>query len=188
MINNHGRACLADFGLLTIISDETNITSTAVGATTAQWMSPELLFPDKFDSKGYPTKASDCYALGMVIYEVLSGQAPFSRYSSLSVAWRVLEGERPKRPRGAQSTWFTDDIWGILELCWKSRPADRLSAQNVLLGLEGNLTFSNPPFNVDEDAVTDVDDDSDAASDDSQYVLLVSPSIIIDLCMLGIGP
>ena len=32
-------------------------------------MSPELLDPDRFGANG-PTRESDCYALGMVIYEV----------------------------------------------------------------------------------------------------------------------
>jgi len=38
---------------------------------TTRWMSPELLDPDRYglpDSR--PTKESDCYALGMVAYEV----------------------------------------------------------------------------------------------------------------------
>ena len=34
------------------------------------WMSPELLDPLRFSSNGMPTRESDCYALGMVIYEV----------------------------------------------------------------------------------------------------------------------
>jgi hypothetical protein len=34
-------------------------------------MSPELLDPDRFGiSNSQPTKRSDCYALGMVVYEV----------------------------------------------------------------------------------------------------------------------
>ena len=37
---------------------------------TFRWMSPELLDPDGFGSNGCPTRESDCYALGMVIYEV----------------------------------------------------------------------------------------------------------------------
>ena len=37
---------------------------------TYRWMSPELLDPRSFCSKGRPTRESDCYALGMTIYEV----------------------------------------------------------------------------------------------------------------------
>lgn len=37
---------------------------------TRRWMSPELLDPEGFCSDGRSTRESDCYALGMVIYEV----------------------------------------------------------------------------------------------------------------------
>ena len=37
---------------------------------TLSWMGPELLDPPRFGSDGCPTRESDCYALGMVIYEV----------------------------------------------------------------------------------------------------------------------
>ena len=168
LIGNDGHACLADFGLLTILSDESTITSTAGGATTAQWMSPELLYPNKFGLKdSHPTRASDCYALGMTIYEVLSGHTPFAQYSSLAVVWKILEGERPVRPEGAQGELFTDSIWSLLGLCWKPQPGDRISAKTILLGLEGNPLPSTPPSNVREDTETDVGYQSDTASVDS---------------------
>ena len=41
------------------------------GGGTIRWMSPELLDPDRFGiSDSRPTKQSDCYALGMIVYEV----------------------------------------------------------------------------------------------------------------------
>jgi len=85
LINQSFRACLADFGLSTVVSVERRTVSGATlispaaeaslmsftpGGTT-RWMSPELLDPDQYglpDSR--PTKQSDCYALGMVVYEV----------------------------------------------------------------------------------------------------------------------
>jgi len=87
LINRSLRACLADFGLSTIISSEhhaaanaslTSVTSKASLASftaggTLRWTSPELLDPDRFgisDSDCRPTKQSDCYAFGMVVYEV----------------------------------------------------------------------------------------------------------------------
>ena len=88
LINGDRRACLADFGLSTItgvatqtaagasraslVSNDTLMSFTAGG--TRRWMSPELLNPEMFgipQSEGdRPTRQSDCYALGMVIYEV----------------------------------------------------------------------------------------------------------------------
>ena len=85
LINQNYRACLADFGLSTIVSTEhhatanasltsltsrTSLMSFTVGGTT-RWMSPELLDPERFGSSDErPTKQSDCYAFGMVVYEV----------------------------------------------------------------------------------------------------------------------
>src|ERR1700753_4170970 len=82
LIDENCRARLADFGFLTIVSDPMNSTtssSSAITGGTTRWMSPELLYPEQFHRKdSRPTKESDRYALGMVIYEVLSGQAPFT--------------------------------------------------------------------------------------------------------------
>ena len=121
-------------------------------------MSPELLVPDKFGLKeSSPTKESDCYALGMVIYEVLSGQTQFAQYSNFAVVWRVLGGERPNRPEGERGIWFTDDIWEILERCWKPQPGDRISAKTVLMDLE-RISPSRPPSDVNEGVEPDYSD------------------------------
>ena len=88
LINQNRRACIADFGLTTItgvatraaagaskaslISNDTLMSFTAGG--TYRWMSPELLDPERFgmpeSEDNRPTRQSDCYAFGMVIYEV----------------------------------------------------------------------------------------------------------------------
>ena len=112
-------------------------------------MSPELFDPEKFGLKdGRQTKHSDCYALGMVIYEVLSGRAPFLRYHGYAVVVRILKGERPVRPRGGEGGWFTNDIWSILERCWQSSPGDRPSIKSVLQGLEEVSRSWTPPEKV----------------------------------------
>ena len=77
LINHNGRACLADFSLVTIISEPQTFISTCVEGGTTPWMSPELLDPESFGlKKSRLTKESDCYALGMMVYEVLSGRVP----------------------------------------------------------------------------------------------------------------
>ena len=99
-------------------------------------MSPELLCPEKFGLKdSRPTKSSDCYALGMVIYEVLSGQLPFSRRGDYTVVVRVLEGQRPRWPQGAEGMY--DEVQEVLECCWEPEPEDRPKVEDVLLCLEG---------------------------------------------------
>ncbi|KAF9780863.1 kinase-like domain-containing protein [Thelephora terrestris] len=147
LIDENGRARLADFGLLAIASDTTTIISSASfsEAGTHRWMSPELLDPERFRLEhSRPTKPSDCYALGMVVYEVLSGNVPFYRCGRYAVAARILEGERPERPQGAAGLWFTDEIWSVLERCWKTTASDRPRTADVLLCLK-KVSGSWPP-------------------------------------------
>jgi hypothetical protein len=131
-------------------------------------MSPELLDPGIFGlKKRRSTKESDCYALWMVIYEVLSGQTPFSPSKAPVVMRKVLNGERPERPQGNNVKYFTDGIWRVMQFCWKSLPRDRIRAKDVLLGLEGNPALSRLSSDVDEDMETDRDDQSDITTSDA---------------------
>ena len=84
MISQDRRACIADFGLSTITGDRSRAATgslvsvvsndTVMSFTpgmTIRWTSPELLDAERFGAEGdRPTKESDCYAFGMVIYEV----------------------------------------------------------------------------------------------------------------------
>ena len=88
MVNKEQRACIADFGLLTITGIATRATAGAsrlalisnntlmlfTDGGTRRWVSPELLDLERFgmpeSEDNRPTRQSDCYALGMVIYEV----------------------------------------------------------------------------------------------------------------------
>jgi len=146
LIDEAKHARLADFGLLAIISDATNLVSSAsfTQGGTHRWMSPELFDPENFGLKdSRPTKHSDRYALGMLIYEVLSGQLPFYRHHGYAVIVRISKGERPERP--VDRRWFTNEVWGILECCWKSTPGDRPRVKDVLQCLNNASRFWTPP-------------------------------------------
>ena len=138
LIDEDGHARLADFGLVTIVSDSNLVSSVSdASGGTHRWMSPELFDPGSFGLKARcPTKRSDCYALGMLIYEVLSGKIPFSRYHGYAVVVEILKGERPGRPRGAVGMWFTNEVWDVLGSCWKHTPKDRPRIWDVLQCLE----------------------------------------------------
>lgn len=164
LIDQNGHVRLADFGLLTIVSDSTYPTTSSSNANagTTRWMSPELIDPDQFGFQNCRrTKESDCYALGMVVLEVLTGQAPFPRYTGLTVMKRVVDGERPGRPQGARAAWFTDSLWETLEQCWSPRPKDRPTVGAVLGCLERVSTAWQPlPPDADDDTHTSTDDES----------------------------
>ncbi|KAF9642184.1 kinase-like protein [Thelephora ganbajun] len=167
LIDPNGHARLADFGLLTIISDHTNPTASssfAVGGTI-RWMSPELLYPDPSGLKvARPTKQSDCYALGMVIYEVLSGQAPFMPVHHYVVIRKVIEGEHPGRPEGSEGAWFTDDLWQTLNQCWAVQPKSRPSIGTILECLERVSRILKPPSQQVNGNVGIDEDDRDLGS------------------------
>ena len=95
-------------------------------------MSPEIINPQRFGFKSScPTTSSDCYALGMVIYETISGHLPFHELANMEVFVNVLKGERPSR-----EDRFTDNLWKMLKLCWAPHPKKRPSIEDVLRCLE----------------------------------------------------
>jgi len=94
-----------------------------------------------------------------VIYEVLSGQTPFA--PTKAPIFKILRGDRPGKPHGAQGMSFTGNIWKTLELCWKPLPSERISAKTVLLALDGKSLWPPAP-NVDGDTDTDVPSDPSA--------------------------
>ena len=148
LIDQNGHARLADFGLLTFVSDPSNAphTSSTPGAGTTRWMSPELLHPEEFGCReSRPTKQSDCYALGMVIFEVLSGEPPFARDQDYIVMRKVIGGERPKMP---ESEWFTYRLWRTMEQCWSPQLKNRPTAEAVLECLVRVSKMRVPPPSI----------------------------------------
>jgi hypothetical protein len=73
-IRNNFRACIADFAASTIVGVEPWTGSTKPlpsSGESLEWMSPELLDPSRLEGRDpRPTKESDRFALGMVVYEV----------------------------------------------------------------------------------------------------------------------
>ena len=118
-------------------------------------MSPELINPERFGfEKSCPTKSSDCYALGMVVYETISGNLPFYEHADLAVFVKVLEGKHPTR-----GMRFTNSLWKMLELCWACPPKDRPTIEDVLRNFEtGSNSPVLPPPEADEEVEGEGDD------------------------------
>jgi len=108
-------------------------------------MSPELIDPQRLGlENSRPTKSSDCYALGMVIYETITGHLPFHKHADLTVFVNVLKDIRPAREAG-----FADSLWGMLELCWAPQPSSRPNVEDVLQCLEKVSRSLEPPPGTD---------------------------------------
>jgi serine/threonine protein kinase/alpha-tubulin suppressor-like RCC1 family protein len=98
-----GRALLSDFGVARSISENTELTATGTAIGTPTYMSPEQIDGGALDGR------SDLYALGMVGWEMLSGQRPWAGESLYSVIYRQkhdplpgLEVLRPDVPQRLQ--------------------------------------------------------------------------------------
>ncbi|KAF9789521.1 kinase-like domain-containing protein [Thelephora terrestris] len=123
--------CIADFGVSTIarheswVGTDTMSTPSLVSFTLGgniRWMSPELLDPPRFNAPDpRPTKESDRFALGMVIYEVLCGKIPYDGWDIDRINDAILKGIRPYRPKAATHLGLFDELWDILQRCWDER-------------------------------------------------------------------
>ena len=106
-------------------------------------MSPELIIPEKFGYKtSRLTKSSDCYALGMVIYETVGGNTPFHEHTDVAASIQVILGQHPTR-----GEMFPDHLWGMMELCWTPQPDDRPRITDVLQCLKKTSSSSESPSN-----------------------------------------
>ena len=68
------RATLMDFGLVKAMRSSESLTSLGTTLGSPEYMAPEQADPDRKDEIG---PATDCYALGVVAYKMLTGQVPF---------------------------------------------------------------------------------------------------------------
>ena len=167
LIDQADHALIADFGLLIIILDPKYLLSSSsqMQGGTFRWMSPERIAPQQFGLKNSrPTTASDCYALGMVVYETISGNFPFHKDTDITVSMKVVEGEHP--PRGVT---FTESLWKMLELCWKPQLNDRPTIEDVLQCLEMVSSLLEPPSPGLDGEMEEGGDESDSTIDSSDW-------------------
>ncbi|MGQ0774287.1 MAG: Stk1 family PASTA domain-containing Ser/Thr kinase [Pseudonocardiales bacterium] len=91
MITNSGAVKVMDFGIARALADGQGLTQTAAVIGTAQYLSPE-------QARGEPVDArSDVYAAGCVLYELITGQPPFTGDSPVAVAYQHVR-EDPTPP------------------------------------------------------------------------------------------
>jgi serine/threonine-protein kinase len=95
MISTTNAVKVMDFGIARAIADSGNrVTQTAAVIGTAQYLSPEQARGDSVDAR------SDVYSLGCVLYEILTGEPPFTGDSPVEVAYQhVHEGPVPPSQR-----------------------------------------------------------------------------------------
>ena len=90
MISNEGQVKVTDFGIARAVNSET-VTQTAAVFGTAAYIAPEQAQGLEVDAR------TDVYSLGVVLYEMLTGQQPFAADSAVALAYKHVS-EDPPRP------------------------------------------------------------------------------------------
>ncbi len=148
MLLSNGNIKVTDFGIARFsYSDTKTMTDSAIGSV--HYISPEQARGDTTDDR------ADIYSVGVVMYEMLTGQLPFQSDNSVSVALMQLQSD-PKRPRELNSS-IPVGLEQIIMHAMQKNTKDRYqSAAEMLLDIEEfkrnpTIRFQQRDYFVDTD-------------------------------------
>lgn len=124
---------VADLGLSRILNQPLHNKNASYGILA--YMAPELLF-------GKPnTKATDIYAVGMIMWELSAGVPPFDDCNDETMlVLRICEGVRPQIVKGTPECWVQ-----LMKKCWHANPSKRPSAYDICDKVQTWLQCSKLP-------------------------------------------
>jgi serine/threonine protein kinase len=94
MFRQDGTSVLADFGIARAVDSTTRLTRTGISVGTPNYMSPEQCRAEKVDGR------SDLYALGIVLFEMLTGSLPYEAASEAGILLKQIQAPIPRLPAG----------------------------------------------------------------------------------------
>jgi eukaryotic-like serine/threonine-protein kinase len=129
---------VSDFGLAKSLSaDTTGVTRVGEVLGTPRYMSPEQAESKPVDHR------SDIYSLGVILYEMLTGDAPFTGESSMQVMYQHVT-QKPRDPRELNPA-VPEYFSRIVLKCLAKDPAERYQSARELLH---DLEAGTPPARV----------------------------------------
>ncbi len=126
MITDSGDVKVMDFGIARALDDlGATLTSTWNVVGTAQYLSPEQATGEAADAR------SDIYSAGCLLFELLTGQPPFTGETPVSIAFQHVSGEIPSA-KSIQSD-LPVDIDTITKVALAKRAEDRYQSAQAML-------------------------------------------------------
>ena len=89
LIDERGNCLLTDFGVAKIVEGSAQFTRTGAIIGTPAYMSPEQGLAQKLDSR------SDIYALGVMLYEMATGDVPFNAETPMAIVMKQINAPLP---------------------------------------------------------------------------------------------
>jgi tRNA A-37 threonylcarbamoyl transferase component Bud32 len=128
MVDRNGTLKLTDFGIAKD-NDMSGLTSANSTVGTAAYMSPEQCRGERD-----LTPKSDLYALGVVLYELLTGRKPFQAENAMDMFIQHVSGtfERPARLVMDIPPWLDNLVCQLLEKKPEHRPSDAVTVAKAL--------------------------------------------------------
>jgi tetratricopeptide (TPR) repeat protein/tRNA A-37 threonylcarbamoyl transferase component Bud32 len=118
-----GRALIADFGIAKAVSGTANLTQTGAIVGTVAYMSPEQASADELTDG-----RADIYSLGCVLFEMLSGRAPFAGHTTMAILAQHFTGAVPELDAPTSANLGT-----LVKQMMAKAPADRPASAAAVL-------------------------------------------------------
>jgi tRNA A-37 threonylcarbamoyl transferase component Bud32 len=142
LLDERDEPLVADFGLAKFLDTDVNLTETGGVVGTPAYLSPE-------QAAGHSnlTPASDVWALGVILYELLTGRRPFVKKEHWDLRDLILRGD-PPRPRSL-CRGFDRSLETVVLKCLAKEPARRYDSAGALADdlarwLRGEPTLARP--------------------------------------------
>ena len=126
LIDANGRPKVSDFGLAKLLESDSGLTATGQILGTPSYMAPEQAAGKAREVR----EAADIYALGAILYCLLTGRPPFQSPTQADTLMQVIHDE-PVRPRRLQPK-VDRDLETICLKCLAKHPSQRFASAREL--------------------------------------------------------